>query len=149
VPVACMGAINATATMAACVPAAIVLLYRRQLKSLGLWLLGCALVSAWWIGPLLILGKYAPAFTDYIESAFVTTRWLNLPEMLRGVTSWSSFADTERQAGSLLTSEPLFVLATCAVAAVGLAGLTRLPKVWTAILLFGIAVMGIKLGFYL
>ena len=38
VPVACMGAINATATMAACVPAAIVLLYRRQLKSLGLWL---------------------------------------------------------------------------------------------------------------
>ena len=149
VPVACMGAINATATMAACVPAAIVLLYRRQLKSLGLWLLGCALVSAWWIGPLLILGKYAPAFTDYIESAFVTTRWLNLPEMLRGVTSWSSFADTERQAGSLLTSEPLFVLATCAVAAVGLAGLTRLPKVWTAILLLGIAVMGIKLGFYL
>src|SRR5699024_12161410 len=48
-----------------------------------------------------------------------------------------------------LTSEPLFVLATCAVAAVGLAGLTRLPKVWTAILLLGIAVMGIKLGFYL
>ena len=149
VPVACMGAINATATMAACVPAAIVLLYRTQFKALGLWLLGCALVSAWWIGPLLILGKYAPAFTDYIESAFVTTRWLNLPELLRGATSWSTFVDTERQAGSLLTSEPLFILATCAVAAVGLAGLTRVPKVWTAMLLIGIGIMGINLGVYL
>jgi len=149
VPVACMGAINATATLAACVPAAIVLLYRKQFKALGLWLIGCALVSAWWIGPLLILGKYAPAFTDYIESAYVTTRWLNLPELLRGTTSWSTFVDTERQAGSLLTTEPLFVLATCAVAAVGLAGLTRLPKVWTAMLLIGIAVMGTHLGVYL
>ncbi|MGP5003493.1 alpha-(1-_3)-arabinofuranosyltransferase domain-containing protein [Corynebacterium casei] len=149
VPVACMGAINATATLAACVPAAIVLLYRKQFKALGLWLLGCALVSAWWIGPLLILGKYAPAFTDYIESAFVTTRWLNLPELLRGATSWSTFVDTERQAGSLLTSQPLFILATCAVAAVGLAGLTRLPKVWTAMSLIGIAIMGTHLGVYL
>src|SRR5699024_2399712 len=76
VPVACMGAISATASLAACLPAAIVLVYRKQFKALGLWLVGCALVSAWWIGPLLILGKYAPAFTDYIESAFVTTRWL-------------------------------------------------------------------------
>ena len=149
VPVACMGAINATATLAACVPAAIVLLYRKQFKALGLWLIGCALVSAWWIGPLLILGKYAPAFTDYIESAYVTTRWLNLPELLRGTTSWSTFVDTERQAGSLLTTEPLFILATCAVAAVGLAGLTRLPKIWTAMLLIGIAVMGTHLGVYL
>lgn len=149
VPVACMGAINATATLAACVPAGIVLLYRKHFKALGLWLIGCALVSAWWIGPLLILGRYAPAFTDYIESAYVTTRWLNLPELLRGATSWSSFVDTERQAGALLTSEPLFILATCAVAAVGLAGLVKLPKVWTAMLLIGIAIMGTHLGAYL
>lgn len=149
VPVACMGAINATATLAACLPAAIVLVYRKQFKALGLWLVGCALVSAWWIGPLLILGKYAPAFTDYIESAFVTTRWLNLPEILRGTTSWSTFVETERQAGSLLTSEPLFILATCAVAAVGLAGLCRLPKVWTAMVLIGLAILGIKFGIYL
>src|SRR5699024_788104 len=55
---------------------------------------------------------------------------------------------TERQAGSLLTSEPLFILATCAVAAVGLAGLCRLPKVWTAMVLIGLAILGIKFGIY-
>ena len=149
IPVALMGAVNATATLAACVPAAIVWLYRRQFRVGLVWLAGCALVSLWWIGPLLILGRYAPPFTDYIESSFVTTRWLNLAEVLRGTTSWSPFVDTERSAGVLLTGEPVFVLLTMALAALGLAGLVRLPQVWSIMLLVGAVVMAMDFAVYL
>lgn len=120
IPIALMGAVNATATLAACIPAGLVILWRRQ----GWLLLPAAVaVSAWWIGPLLVLGKYSPPFTDFIESSYVTTRWLNLLEILRGTTHWTPFADTEREAGYLLVSQPVFVLATVAIAACGLAGL--------------------------
>nr|WP_273413804.1 alpha-(1->3)-arabinofuranosyltransferase family protein [Corynebacterium appendicis] len=130
IPVALMGAVNATATMMACLPAFVLLIYRLAWKPLAGWLLGVALVSAWWIGPLLVLGRYSPPFTDFIESSYVTTRWLNLAEVLRGTTSWSPFVDTERTAGHLLVAEPVFVLATLAVAAFGVAGLALRSMPW-------------------
>ena len=130
IPVALMGAVNATATMMACLPAFVLLIYRLAWKPLAGWLLGVALVSAWWIGPLLVLGRYSPPFTDFIESAYVTTRWTNLAEVLRGTTSWAPFVDTERTAGHLLVAEPVFVLLTLAVAAFGLAGLALRDMPW-------------------
>lgn len=149
IPVALMGAVNATATLAACVPAAVVLFYRRAWRPGLAWLAGCAAVSVWWIVPLLVLGRYAPPFTEFIESSFVTTRWLNLPEILRGTTSWAPFVDTERSAGYALAIEPVFVLVTIAVAAVGLYGLTRLPRVWPVMLCVGIAILGTHAAWYL
>lgn len=133
-PVALMGAVNATATLAACTPAACWLLaswwrarglsYRPRIAVFAAaWLLGCALVSVWWIIPLLVLGHYSPPFTEFIESAYVTTRWLNLPEILRGTTSWAPFVDIERSAGNLLVSEPIFIILSLLFVAVGLAGL--------------------------
>ncbi|AGF73584.1 DUF3367 domain-containing protein [Corynebacterium halotolerans] len=155
-PVAAMGAVNATATLAACLPAGIVLVWRmlrrdgRAVRATAGWLAGCLAVSLWWIGPLLVLGRYSAPFTDYIESSFVTTRWLNLPEILRGTTSWSPFVDTERVAGNLLVSEPVFVLVTAAVAALGLAGLalqdTPHRGLWTGMLLVGVAILGMAHG---
>ena len=97
-PAACMGAVNATATMAALIPAALILLYRGLFLRLLLWGMGVLAVNSWWIGPLLVLGKYAPPFTEFIESSSVTTSWLNPVEILRGTTSWTPFVDTERQA---------------------------------------------------
>ncbi len=156
IPIALMGAVNATATLAACIPAGLVILWRRQ----G-WLLipAAVAVSAWWIGPLLVLGKYSPPFTDFIESSYVTTRWLNLVEILRGTTHWTPFADTEREAGYLLVSQPVFVLATVAIAACGLAGLAlstqstadsrarlRFHGLWLVMLLVGIAVLAAPYG---
>lgn len=156
IPIALMGAVNATATLAACIPAGLVILWRRQ----G-WLLipAAVAVSAWWIGPLLVLGKYSPPFTDFIESSYVTTRWLNLLEILRGTTHWTPFADTEREAGYLLVSQPVFVLATVAIAACGLAGLAlstqstadssarlRYHGLWLVMLLVGIAVLAAPYG---
>ena len=114
------------------------------------WLAGCAVVSLWWIGPLLILGRYAPPFTDFIESSFVTTRWLNLIEILRGTTSWAPFVDTEREAGFLLVSSPTFVLLTAAVAALGMWGLTLSSTphrgLWVGMLLVGVTVLGAAHG---
>ena len=145
IPVALMGAVNATATIAACTPAAVILLYRRAFRPGAAWLLGCLAVSAWWIGPLVVLGRYAPPFTEFIESARVTTRWLNLPEILRGTTSWTPFVDTERVAGNALATESFFVLVTMGIAAVGIYGLTKLPRVWAVVLVVGIAVLGLSL----
>lgn len=156
IPIALMGAVNATATLAACIPAGLVILWRRQ----GWLLIPAAIaVSAWWIGPLLVLGKYSPPFTDFIESSYVTTRWLNLLEILRGTTHWTPFADTEREAGYLLVSQPVFVLATVAIAACGLAGLAlstqstadsrarlRFHGLWLVMLLVGIAVLAAPYG---
>lgn len=156
IPIALMGAVNATATLAACIPAGLVILWRRQ----GWLLIPAAIaVSAWWIGPLLVLGKYSPPFTDFIESSYVTTRWLNLLEILRGTTHWTPFADTEREAGYLLVSQPVFVLATVAVAACGLAGLAlsaqsttdsstrlRYHGLWLLMLLVGITILAAPYG---
>lgn len=138
--VAMLGGVNATASMFACVPTAVYLLVHRA-RLLVPWGLGALAVSAWWIGPLVLMGKYAAPFTDYIENASVTTAILYPVEILRGVTSWSVLADSERLAGRLLTLDPIAVLITCAIAAVGVAGLSRLPKFlwWTLVL--GLAAM--------
>lgn len=143
-PAAAMGAVNATATLAALIPAALILIYRRSWWQLPVWGLGVLLVNAWWIGPLLVLGRYAPPFTDFIESASVTTAWLNPVEILRGTTSWAPFVDTERQAGHLLVSSPLFVMLTVLVAAAGLAGLVLLRHrgLWVFMLAVGLMILG-------
>lgn len=135
-----LGGVNATASMFACVPAAVYLLVHRA-RLLVPWGLGALAVSAWWIGPLVLMGKYAAPFTDYIENASVTTAILYPVEILRGVTSWSVLADSERLAGRLLALDPIAVLITCTIAAVGVAGLSRLPKFLWWTLALGVAAM--------
>lgn len=143
IAVACMGAVNATATAAACLPVFVTLLVARAWRPLALWLAGCCLVSIWWLGPLIILGRYSPPFTDFIESSYVTTRWLSLVEVLRGTTSWAPFADSERIAGTVLATSPYFVLLTVAVAVLGLAGLALArQRLWIIMLLCGVVIMG-------
>lgn len=149
--VLCLGAVNAVATAVAILPAVIFWLgmcIRRPRVGLyfALWWVPAGLLATfWWIGPLLLLGKYSPPFTDYIESASLTTNWMNLAEILRGTTSWTPFLSAERQGGYELVGEPVFVAGTLLVAFLGLWGLTRpqLPfaRRWLAILLLGVAAM--------
>lgn len=148
-PAACMGAVNATATMAALLPATLILLYRllphpKQWWQLPVWGLAIVAVNSWWVGPLIVLGRYAPPFTEFIESASVTTAWLNPIEILRGTTSWTTFVDTERQAGYLLVNDALFVMLSVLVAAAGLAGLALLkPRgLWVFMLSIGLLILG-------
>lgn len=149
--VLCLGAVNAVATAVAILPAVIFWLgmcIRRPRVGLyfALWWVPAGLLATfWWIGPLLLLGKYSPPFTDYIESASLTTNWMNLAEVLRGTTSWTPFLSAERQGGYELVGEPVFVAGTLLVAFLGLWGLTRpqLPfaRCWLTILLLGVAAM--------
>ncbi|WP_293952569.1 alpha-(1-_3)-arabinofuranosyltransferase family protein, partial [uncultured Corynebacterium sp.] len=143
-PVAALGAVNATATLAALIPAAVIIAYRRRWLPGIAWSAGVLAINSWWIGPLLVLGRYAPPFTEFIESAAVTTNWLNPVEILRGTTSWTPFVDTERQAGYLLVNTKLFVILTILVAAFGLAGLALMRRrgLWVLMLAVGLLILG-------
>lgn len=150
-----MGAVNATATAAAVLPAAIWLVFagifegpvrrRAAIRFVGPWLVSLAAVTAWWVGPLLLLGTYSAPFTDYIESAGVTTRFNSLVEVIRGTDSWTSFVSTERQAGWALTTHPVLIVATGLIAAVGLAGLAMagMPRrrPWLVVFVTGLIIL--------
>ncbi|BBZ35840.1 alpha-(1-_3)-arabinofuranosyltransferase [Mycolicibacterium confluentis] len=127
VAVALMGAVNAVATLTACLPALIWWAChrpdRRWLRFSAWWLLSTVLAVAWWVVALVLLGRVSPPFLDYIESSGVTTRWASLVEVLRGTDSWTPFVAPNATAGSSLVTDPVAILATTLVAAAGLAGL--------------------------
>jgi arabinofuranan 3-O-arabinosyltransferase len=124
---ALMGSVNAVATAAAFLPAAVWWASYRPNRAwwrfTRAWLLLLALGTLWWVVPLLVLGKVSPPFLDYIESAGVTTQWASLGEVLRGTDSWTPFVSPERIAGAVLVTQPGAVLATGLLAAAGMAGL--------------------------
>ena len=127
VALALMGAVNAVATLTACLPALIWWAAhrpnRRWWRFSGWWLAASALAVTWWLIPLLLLGRISPPFLDFIESSGVTTRWASLTEVLRGTDSWTPFVAPDATAGSSLVTGSVAVLATTLVAAGGLAGL--------------------------
>ncbi|HET9876012.1 MAG TPA: alpha-(1-_3)-arabinofuranosyltransferase, partial [Mycobacterium sp.] len=132
VAVALMGAVNAVATLAGCLPGMIWWAChrpnRRWWRFTGWWLLSLALAVLWWLVALVLLGRVSPPFLDFIESSGVTTRWESLVEMLRGTHSWTPFVAPNATAGAPLVTRPVIILGTCLVAAAGLAGLTGLVR---------------------
>jgi len=125
--VALMGAVNAVATLTACLAALIWWAAHRPnrlwWRFTGWWVLSAALAVTWWVVALLMLGRVSPPFLDFIESSGVTTQWLSLVEVLRGTYSWTPFVAPNATAGASLVTGSLAVLATTLVAAAGLAGL--------------------------
>ena len=124
---ALMGAVNAVASMAACLPAIIWWACHRpdQLwrRFTAWWALASALAVTWWVIALVLLGRISPPFLDFIESSGVTTQWTSLIEVLRGTSSWTPFVAPDSTAASSLVVQPVAILATTLVAAGGLAGL--------------------------
>ena len=125
--VALMGAVNAIATLAGCLPAAIWWAChrpnRRLLRYAAWWLLALALAMTWWLVALILMARISPPFLDFIESSGVTTQWSSLVEVLRGTDSWTPFVAPNATAGAPLVTGSVAILATCLVAAAGLAGL--------------------------
>lgn len=122
--------INAAATIAILPAPALWLLTRnkgpRRRALTGWWLLAVALASLWWVIPLLVLGSYSPPFLAWIESSTVTTSGTNLVNALRGVDHWQAFLGPgEWPAGWILASAPAAIVATVAVAVLGVIGLAR------------------------
>ena len=74
---ACAGGVNATAVLAVVPLAALWLPACTRCgcgsRALVGWGLAVAAATAWWLVPLLLLGRYSPPFLDYIETAPVTT----------------------------------------------------------------------------
>ncbi|MFD3511100.1 alpha-(1-_3)-arabinofuranosyltransferase [Nocardia sp. NPDC058666] len=124
-----MGSVNAVATVAAFLPAALWWASyrpnRQWWRFTRAWIPLLVLATFWWVVPLLLLGKVSPPFLDFIESSGVTTQWAALSEVLRGTDSWTPFVSPERIAGAVLVTQPAAVLATGLLAAAGMAGLAR------------------------
>lgn len=127
IAVALMGAVNAIATAAGCLPAAIWLVChrpnRRWLRYAGWLVLALVPAVSWWVVALSRLRGVSPPFLDFIESSGVTTQWSSLVELLRGTDSWTPFVAPTATAGAPLVTGPVAILGTCLVAAAGLAGL--------------------------
>ncbi|HZG92084.1 MAG TPA: alpha-(1-_3)-arabinofuranosyltransferase family protein, partial [Pseudonocardia sp.] len=129
----CVGGVNAAATSAVLPLAAIWLLTRRcgarRRALIGWWVVAVGLATAWWAGPLLLLGRYSPPFLDLIESAPVTTGPAELVNALRGTTQWVAWLAGPGgplwPAGWALARDALPVAATVLLAGLGLVGLTR------------------------
>lgn len=125
--VALMGAVNAVATLTACLCAVVWLLCHRPNRTwrrfVAWWLPCVALAVTWWVVALLHLGRISPPFLDFIESSGVTTQWMSLTEMLRGTGAWTPYVAPSATAGAPLVTGSVAVLATALVAAGGLAGL--------------------------
>lgn len=139
------GGVNAAATLAILPVPALWLLSRergpRRRALMSWWVLAVVLACAWWLIPLVLLGKYSPPFLDWIESASTTTLPTSLLASLRGVDHWESYLGADVwPAGWIFASAPATIVATAAVAAIGLAGLARRDRpqrlfLWATLLL--------------
>jgi arabinofuranan 3-O-arabinosyltransferase len=135
--VLCIGGVNGAMVVMVLVLPGLWLATRawtRQHVKLVLWWCGSVLAATlWWILPLLLLGEYSLPFLNYIESASNTTAPMSLFEALRGTNQWVAYVVAGEPwwpSGFMLIDNPVLMLATGLVAAVGLAGLVlaRLPE---------------------
>jgi arabinofuranan 3-O-arabinosyltransferase len=155
--VLCLGAVNATASLAVLpVPLLFVLTrrtgWRTTTRNLGWWLSAVVLATLWWIGPLLLLGTYSPPFTDWVESARTTTDPVGAFATLRGATDWVAYVPSGAHgfwpAAWDLATSPWLVALTALVGVLGLAGLSSrtLPErrflVLTAVLGLAVLILG-------
>ena len=153
--VALVSGINAVAT-AAILPLGLWWLITREAgprrrRLMGWWVLAVTLASAWFVLPLLLLGRYSPPFLDWIESSSVTTSVTDPDAVLRGVSHWVAYladgAGPLWQSGWTLVTSPVAVLGSAAVAAIGLAGLAlpgvRERRFLVLVLLTGVVLVGL------
>jgi arabinofuranan 3-O-arabinosyltransferase len=131
--VACCGGINATAVLAVLVVPALFVLTRprgtARIRLLAWWAAAVACATAWWSVPLLLLGRYAFSWLTYTEKASTTTSTTSLVNVLRGAERWLNVLTVDGSPwlplGHVFVAETLPILATAAVAALGVAGLAR------------------------
>ncbi len=122
--------VNASASLAILPVPALWLLTRargpRRRALIPWWLLAVTLASLWWAVPLAVLGRYSPPFLEWIESSTVTTSTTSLIRSLRGVDHWQGYlGPSVWPAGWILAVAPAAILATTAIAALGVGGLAR------------------------
>ncbi|GEP32857.1 hypothetical protein NSZ01_06250 [Nocardioides szechwanensis] len=126
--VAAVGGVNAAATFAVIPLGALWLLTRepgpRRRALMTWWPLFVVLGTAWWLVPLLLLGRFSPPFLDYIETASVTTLPTTLFDSLRGTSHWVPFVDSTWLAGNDLISTSYLALNSGVLLLAGVVGMT-------------------------
>lgn len=128
---AALGGVNATASgIVLALPFAFLLTHPVGRRRLLPWLVAVVLGALWWLLPLLVMGRYAYPFLDYIETASITTAVTSVPNVLRGADDWIAYildsaSHPVWQGGWVLAQSVTAILATGVVAAVGCWGLLR------------------------
>ncbi|MCA0323617.1 MAG: alpha-(1-_3)-arabinofuranosyltransferase [Actinobacteria bacterium] len=146
--VAAVGGINAVATGATLVLPALWFLTRsdwRRAIPIALAWLGCVLLAiSWWLGPLLILGRYSPAFLDWIENASITTAFASVFNTVVGTTPWLNFLSGSGgpswPAGWSMVTTPALLLTGMIVPILGLVGIATAPRRHRVFLVSGLLV---------
>ena len=155
VAVLALGAVNAVATLVALILPLWWIVTRRapsRRRLLGWWSLAVVLATAWWAGPLLLLGRYSPPFLDWIEDSRTTTSVASPTEALRGTTQWIASIGGGSSAvwpagWEVLTSRSVLLLGLV-VALAGLAGLAVARGPWAGFARGGLVLglLGVTLG---
>ncbi len=131
---ATLGGVNATASgIVLAAPFFFLLTHPRGRRRLGWWCGGALLGALWWLLPLVVLGRYAYPFLDFIETARITTAVTSAPNALRGASDWVAYIlDASDhpvwQSGWVIAQSVVAIVATCAVAALGVFGLLRMRR---------------------
>ena len=149
----CVGGVNAVAT-AAVLPLAVLYLLTRpagpfKRRLIAWWVLAVGLATAWWAGPLVLLGQFGSSFLYYIETADATTAPTDVLSVLRGTSHWlaalASPSGPNWPAGWALVHEVVPIVGTVLLVAAGLAAMCRrdLPeRTWLVLgLLAGVALV--------
>lgn len=126
-----MGGVNAVENLAALPLPALLLVFALGTalgRRLAAWWVGSvALACAWWMLPLLVLGKYSPPFLDYIETSTATTHPLGWVNATRGADHWLAFINVGGEpwwpGAFALATAPFLIAITVLVGALSLAGL--------------------------
>ncbi|WP_146828193.1 alpha-(1-_3)-arabinofuranosyltransferase domain-containing protein [Aeromicrobium flavum] len=132
-----LGGVNATASAVVLVLPLVVILTApraaRRGRALAVWSAGVVVGAAWWIVPLLVLGRYGYPFLDFIETARITTAVTSVPNVLRGADHWIAYIlDAEStpvwQSGWVQAQGVVAILSSMVVAGAGVAGLVVLGR---------------------
>ena len=126
--VATCGGVNAVA-VAAVLPLGVLWLVTRERgprrwRLFAWWTGFTVLATAWWSGPLVLMGHYSAPFLDYIENATITTVPTDLTRTLLGVSDWVAyFGGMDFDAGRHVVGTPFLLIDAALVAALGLVGI--------------------------
>lgn len=119
----------------------------------GWWSAAVVAATLWWALPLIILGRYSPPFLDWIESSSITTSITAPDTVLRGTSQWVAYiADGGGPvwpSGWTLVTEPVLIVASGLVVAIGVAGLAltgRWGPRWPTFLVGGLLIGWVAVG---
>jgi arabinofuranan 3-O-arabinosyltransferase len=148
-----MGGVNATSTLDVMVlPALFIatqLRGRRRIELAALWVCATTVAMAWWMVPLLLQARYSFNFLPYVEQSSTTTATMSASAFLRGTGNWTAYLNLGHpwlQAGWVVVSSPLAIMASAIAAGTGLLGLSRrdLPAgTWLRLSLGAVALLAL------